>query len=352
MALHDPNHLKHLILPAALALQIFSCRVLLAQEQRQTEFLSFISQNDLYQPALKSDKDFTNGLLLEYGAPILQRLGGGWIGFELENSEQEYSLALVQEMFTPENVLISAVDSTDRPYSGLLYLQLKANSNRLPAGRRLSSRLSIGLQGPGALAKETQSGIHGLIDNDIPQGWDNQIGHGLLLDYELRYQHLITPTLTYMESSLEGTGHIGTMRNFIRLGVLNRIGWFNSSFQNFGGLRNPKQPVDQKIRVEKSGGGSRRVYVNRRWQAYLVADAYLSYVLYDGTAAGSLIPFEESVYLLDGGQIINFSGATRLGIELSYGMIQIHYLWQVTGYRVSGSDLAGWGQFRLVVSFQ
>ena len=352
MALHDPNHLKHRILLVALALPIFSCRPLLAQEQQQTEFLSFISQNDLYQPALKSDKDFTNGLAIEYGGNALKNWGGSWLGIELDHSQQEYALALAQEMFTPENVLMSEVDSTDRPYSGLLYLQLKANSNRLRAGRRLSSRLSIGLQGPGALAKETQSWIHELIDNDIPQGWDNQIGHGLLLDYELRYQQLITPTLTYLESSLEATGHLGTMRNFLRLGVLNRIGWFNSSFQNFGGLRNPNQQADQEIRVERKGGGSRRVFVNRRWQAYLVADAYLNYVLYDGTAAGSLIPFEESVYLLDGGQITNFSGATRLGIELSYGIFQIHYLWQVTGYRVSGSDLAGWGQFRLVVSFQ
>jgi hypothetical protein len=316
----------------------------------QTEYVSFVSQNDLYQPALKADKDFTNGLSVVYGGSFIRKTGGQFIGIAMSESFNEYSLGLVQEMFTPEDIRNPELDTTDRPYSGLLHLDLTAISNRLRKGQRLVSRLSLGIQGPASLAKETQSWVHGFTNNYVPAGWDNQIGNGLLLDYEIRYQHLVSPSATYLESSVQVIAHAGTMRNFLQAGILNRIGWFNSSFINFGGLRNRNTKTDQIIKVETGKGRHRRVFVNRKWQAYLIADADISYVLYDGTVSGSLVPFESSLYTLEWDQITRFSGATRLGIDLSYGAVQLQYAWRVTGYRVQGSDLTGWGQFRLVVS--
>lgn len=331
-----------------------SCFYLKAQRDSlfgQVEFLSFISQNDLYQPAptLKSDKDFTNGLSITYGGGVLKKMGGSLIGIELRQSSQEYSLGLAQEMFTPEDIQNPEVDSTDRPYSGLLYLAFTANSNQLLKGRKLVSKLSLGVQGPAAQAKETQSWVHGFTNNYIPAGWDNQIGNGLLLDYELIYQHLVSPQFTYWESSLQAKGHIGTVRNYFEASTVNRIGWFNSSFANFGGLRRKDQD-DMEISVKRDGKRGRNVYVNRKWQAYLIADAYITFVLYDGTVSGSLIPFQDSPYLLDANDITHFSGGTRLGADVSYGSVQLQYVWRITGYRVHGTNLVGWGQFRLVVS--
>ena len=317
---------------------------------QQIEFLAFISQNDLYQPALKADKDFTNGLAITYGGAFLRRLGGEWLGIEQAHSQNEYALSLAQEMFTPEDIRNPDLDTTDRPYSGLLYLDFVANSNQLLRGRKLVSRLSLGVQGPASLAKETQSWVHGFTNNYVPAGWDNQIGNGLMIDYEISYQHLVSPNFTHLESSLKATGHAGTIRNFLQLGIVNRIGWFNSSFANFGGLRNRNIEGREGVRVNTKAGKGRTVHVNRHWQAYLIADADVSFVLYDGTVSGSLIPFESSLYTLDWNQITRFSGATRLGIDLSYGAVQIQYAWRVTGYRVQGSDLTGWGQFRLAVS--
>ena len=318
--------------------------------RKQVEFITFISQNDLYQPALKADKDFTNGLSVVYGGPFLERIGCAWLGIELSESQNEYSLGIIQEMYTPEDIRNPELDTTDRPYSGLLHLDFTANSNQLLRGRKTVSKLSVGVQGPASLAKEIQSWVHGFTDNYVPAGWDNQIGNGLVLDYEFRYQHLVSPNATYLESSLRGIGHVGTIRNFFQAGLLNRIGWFNSSFSNFGGLRNRSMDVNQEIKVKRRRGKGRTVHVNRKWQAYLIADADITFVLYDGTVSGSLVPFEESLYLLEWDAITRWSGATRLGIDLSYGAVQLQYAWRVTGYRVQGSDLAGWGQFRLVVS--
>lgn len=344
------GYLKTLLLFGFVSFTVPVLRAQVDTNWVQTEFLSFISQNDLYQPALKADKDFTNGLAIVYGGSFLKKLGGEWLGIEMAESQNEYSLGLVQEMYTPEDIRNPDLDTTDRPYSGLLHFDFTANSNQLLRGRKIVSTLSIGVQGPASLAKETQSWVHGFTDNYVPAGWDNQIGNGLVLDYEFSYQHLISPGSTYLESSLQGIGHVGTIRNYLQLGIVNRIGWFNSSFSNFGGLRNRKEKVSEEIRVNRERGRGRTVYVSRKWQAYLIADADIAYVLYDGTVSGSLVPFEESLYLLEWDAITRFSGATRLGIDLSYGSIQLQYTWFVTGYRVQGSDLAGWGQFRLVVS--
>ncbi len=315
----------------------------------QVEFLSFISQNDLYQPALKSDKDFTNGLSISYAGSWLKNLGGEFLGIELKQAKNEYSLGIFQEMFTPEDIRTSEIDTNDRPYSGLLYLALTANSNQLLKGRKLVSKFSIGVQGPAALARETQSWVHGFTNNYIPAGWDNQIGNGLMLDYELMYQHLVSPQFTYLESSIQGRGHVGTIRNYLEIGMVNRIGWFNSSFANFGGIFNTRSHT-KELEVVRTGKPGRRVFINRSWQAYIIADAYLTYVLYDGTVSGSLLPFSSSPYLLEADQITRFSGGTRLGIDLSFRSVQLQYSWRVSGYRVKGSDLTGWGQFRLILS--
>ncbi len=40
------------------------------------------------------------------------------------------------------------------------------------------------------------------------------------------------------------------------------------------------------------------------------------------------------LYLLDPDGITHLSGGTRLGVDVSYGSVQLQYAWRITGYRV------------------
>lgn len=319
----------------------------LPSDFEQATFLEFTSQNDLYQLALKADKDFTNGLTLRLGHASMGNWGSKYLDF-WSVGVSEYALQLSQEMYTPEDIRNPEVDSSDRPYSGLLYLTFQSNNTNWIRGERVQSELQVGLQGPIAGAKQTQNWLHANTNNWLVAGWDNQIGNGLILDYRLTYQRLLSKRTTYFESSYSGTINVGTLRNFAHVGLHNRLGFFNTSFANFGGVQNRTQNSDIE-RVVESARGTRKVFLNRTWQAYLIGDIGLTLIAYDGTVQGSLVPFESSVYRLTAEQLRHFSGITRIGFSLAYGRTQLTYAWVVTGYQIQYSDLIGWGEFRLVV---
>ncbi|KAB2810394.1 lipid A deacylase LpxR family protein [Phaeocystidibacter luteus] len=335
------------ILAVLLLLPLFGSGQMVDTSFRQASFVEFSSENDLYQIALKADKEFTNGLSLRVGDQAFRNLGTRWLAIPMKSGVREYAWSISQDMYTPEDIRNTEVDTTDRPYCGLLYLTFSAYSTDWNKGRRWTSELQVGIQGPAAGAKQTQNWLHSNTNNWIVEGWDNQIGNGLLLDYRISVQDIITKNISYLESSTFATLQVGTMRNFVAVGLQNKIGWFNSSYANFGGLQNRNQPRNQEV---KASNGDRTVFLNRPWQAYLVADIGVSTIFYDGTTQGSLIPFEESVYTLDPAQITRFNAISRLGISLSYGRTQLSYLWVVTGYQVRYSNLIGWGEFRLSVS--
>ena len=88
----------------------------------QNRFFSISSENDIYQYYLQSDKNFTNGLQVEFSHDVFDIKAMNWllIGFRKPTVNQ-FSLSLSQDIHTPEDPTKVEVDSTDRPYAGLLY---------------------------------------------------------------------------------------------------------------------------------------------------------------------------------------------------------------------------------------
>lgn len=317
---------------------------------RQASFLQFNSQNDLYQLALKADKDFTNGVAIRFGHPNLRKWGTNWLAVPLANGISEYAWGISQEMYTPENIRTTEVVVGDRPYSGLLYLTFGAYTYNARRTIRVSSELKMGVQGPMSGAGPTQSWIHANTNNYVPAGWENQIGNGLVLDYAFMYRQLMSPGLSYLESSFFGSAQVGTIHNHATVGIQNRIGWFNSSFSNFKGVQNRNSSVNAIQLQTNARGRQRTVFENRSFQAYLQADFGFTVMVYDGTVQGSLIPFESSIYTLNTEALHPYSGFTRLGFLFSYGRTSLSYAWVVTGYQVEYSDLVGWGELKVSLS--
>lgn len=133
-----------------------------------------------------TDYLYTNGVKLSWTSPDLEglidnnRLGSwayalcGLLPFVGEPEfKRSASLSIGQNMYTPEDTERTELSVGDRPYAGLTYLEmgLHGKSNR----RMHSWALILGAVGPHSYAEDTQRVIHEWKDEDVPQGWPNQL---------------------------------------------------------------------------------------------------------------------------------------------------------------------------------
>lgn len=87
-------------------------------------------------------------------------------------------------MYTPRNTSIQALIVDDRPYTGWTYLSAALHSKNMDLLNTFE--LSLGIVGPASQAEEVQTRVHELIDDQDPQGRDNQLKNepGLMLVWQ------------------------------------------------------------------------------------------------------------------------------------------------------------------------
>jgi lipid A 3-O-deacylase len=84
-----------------------------------------------------------------------------------------------QLMYTPNDISVRAPQPWDRPWAGLLYYE-KTWTLLSPDQRQLTIlSTEFGVTGRASLSEQSQKLVHRILDRDLPQGWDNQIGGSL-----------------------------------------------------------------------------------------------------------------------------------------------------------------------------
>ncbi len=94
------------------------------------------------------------------------------------------SLSLGQEIYTPENTQIRALQKDDRPYAGFLYGSVGLHAK---TGKRLDTlELTLGVVGPWSMAETAQNGIHRMRQIDTAKGWEHQLHNepGMMVTWE------------------------------------------------------------------------------------------------------------------------------------------------------------------------
>jgi hypothetical protein len=329
----------------------------------QIRFLSVVSQNDLYKAFNRSDKYFTNGIHIQYGDKALNNKVSRFLLFHpLKESKSHFALAFGQDIYTPLNVYLHSVDSSDIPYSGTLYFTYSRQSNNHKKGIKLESKLFLGLQGPAAGADDAQLWFHEFSNDPIPKGWHNQIANGLILDYEVNYERLLPIISKHLEFTTNALAHVGTFQNFVQVGVGMKVGLFNYSFSSFGGMPNSFAKSgtyttgdirwSKKKKHDKKGKEKyRKTAINSTWQVYGFTSINAGVMFYDGSVQGSLIPFEESPYLYSHSDYQKANGNFEFGLTLSYKNLLLQ-LKRVTKRDVyKGTGTYGWGEIKGVFSF-
>jgi len=128
-----------------------------------------------------SDKRYTHGTTLGVitndikekleNIPVLNQLGKSIYG----------SFQLNQDIYTPDEIENVTPLPDEHPYSGELNLilglhgknNIQACCHKIPS--LFSLELSLGATGKYSLAKNAQTEVHRLTNNDIPLGWDSQL---------------------------------------------------------------------------------------------------------------------------------------------------------------------------------
>lgn len=252
----------------------------------QLKFIRFGSQNDLYQRKNQSDKYFSVGTTIELRHPVFNNIVTQNLLLGLKNSvANEYGVEIEQLGFTPTKIGLPAINPADRPYAGLLYANFYRISSNLKRGLRIRSSLKIGVMGPASGMEQLQKFVHRVIGDTEPVGWETQIGNSLMLDYTFKITQELPINLSYLEVNAAADAELGSIFNLLGVGMEFKLGLLN----NFDLHSNPHSRVANLNMLSRT---------ERKFQLYAFLQPRVSYVIYDGTVSGGLIPLQESPHTL------------------------------------------------------
>jgi hypothetical protein len=201
-------------------------------------------------------------------------------------------------LFTPVDIESPSVNTQDRPYASLFFLN-STEQHILPSHKlSIKSGLTVGILGL-ELAGKLQSEIHSAIGNSKPRGWNHQISSGgeLTLKYSVGFQRALHQRAypNGLAQELNWTGKLdlgfttgaGVGFNW-RFGRINTPWWsFNphqSDYVNFGANIAPTSRATLRVR-----------------ERYIYAGGNLNYNVYNAFVQGQ---FRHSDHTVDRDDII------------------------------------------------
>jgi hypothetical protein len=190
---------------------------------------SVLFENDIFY---HTDRDYTNGVQLAWTTPPSETWDWAtatarWLPFFAQEGDVRTSYSLGQNIYTPSNLKLSDPDPTDRPYAGFLYLGLGVTDETPTQLDQM--QLEIGMVGPDSLAQESQTFVHRIINDEIPQGWSYQLRN------EPAFVLIDEKTWRTFESgkilgfSFDVDPHVGaavgTVYDYVNAGAMGRFGF-------------------------------------------------------------------------------------------------------------------------------
>src|SRR6202012_5563035 len=125
----------------------------------------------------------------------------------------------------------------------------------------LQTELVLGVIGPLALDKQTQSLAHKIGDFQTPRGWGNQFANDLLLNVNFTAETQLVTLGSFVNIIGGAQAYVGTMQNSAALYPLILVGKMNPYFQGF---------LRQYSSLEKVNG-------RQQWQLYFYAKPELQW---------------------------------------------------------------------------
>ena len=289
--------------------------------------------NDLFQKHQKSDKYFSASFAAKVSHEVFDTKIARKVLFAKNNENSLFTLGIRQNGFTPENLTIAKVDSSDRPYAGTLTLSYLQTSEITRLHLKYLTALRLGVAGPLARIENVQTTIHTMTGSKTPQGWNNQIGNALIIQYAGMVQKDFLHQQKHLRLGIGGYGEFGSFFNYMIAFVNLKAGWFHQDYMNF-----------DKVQYRANANMS-------KWQLYLNLYATESYVFYDGSLQGGLLPFKDSPYTMTWNDYEHNIPQLGFSITASYKNIQCQYWNVIEVDRYTAKDVFAFGAIGLFIPF-
>lgn len=301
-----------------IVIQTFSQNDSVISKISDRRFFSYTYSNDFFN---ETDRYYTQGINPTLVLPVFRKLPLMKILPKLSNAVSQFGLTGVQDCFTPASIRRDTILKGDRPFAAIMYLGHFTVSNREEKKQRLTSEIDLGMIGPCAVCEEEQKGIHKMLVNIQPLGWQYQISNDVLLNYRMRYeQNLFSRKIIDLTGLAEF--NVGTIYDNASIGANLRLGKMQSYFAT--------------NRTKKI-------------QFYGFAQGWTKGVAYNGTMQGGL--FSTSINTLSANEIEHIVLRGSLGICLSYKKIYLEYTRTFITPEVRNWYAHGWGHINISFYF-
>ena len=298
-------------------------------EKSPPQYLRLDIDNDALIPRDKTDRYFSSGLKLDYltmpnphKAPWVSKIFP-----KLDKANNYFGYTIAMNMYTPANKTEN-LPVGDRPYCGWAYVGLVGISNDYIKATRFSTEYSLGAIGPISQQEYIQSKFHDLIGRPQAKGWKNQIAN----DIAINLSFVGEKRLTQPSDNLDIVGvletNIGTVNNYMGVGGLIRVGWFEDYFRNI---------------MQVKGRSVWQMFVFTRPVVRLVADNSL--------LQGGIFTYHNSPYVIAKDDLSRVYMNAELGYGVTYRNFNVTYSQNIRTPEFKDAKNMYWGAMTFAYGF-
>ncbi|MDR6562110.1 MULTISPECIES: lipid A deacylase LpxR family protein [unclassified Arcicella] len=215
-----------------------------------------------------------------------------------------FGWGFAQLMVTPRDITKTEFQPDDYPFAGSLYITHTLYSYNPVKKYDFQTEIIAGVRGPAALAKQTQTLMHRIINDKIPRGWDNQLDNTAIFNINFTAEKEVFHFQKFIEVMAGGRATLGNMLNSVTVYPMVRIGKFSPYFQGF---------------LNQYGSKSSSF---KKFQAYFIFKPEASYILTNKLMNGEVNNSKTDVYQ---NSIRNWFAEISYGAVITKGNFGISY---------------------------
>lgn len=258
-------------------------------------YFRFHYDNDYFA---RSDKYYSQGITLDFVHPSLKKNPLTKLLWKPFITNPQYGVSINLFGYTPTTTASNEILYGDRPFNANLSLKTLLIQSDSVYHQHISTSFSVGIMGPAALGKEIHVGIHRLLKNEPPLGWQHQIQNDIIINYQIVYEKQVLILSNYFLLNAVAEVRAGTLNNKLSGGLNFMAGKFTKRFL----------PVTNKKRVE----------------LYLYGQSKFSLIGYDASLQGGIFN-KKSVYTISTDDISRVTVQTDAGLILNLKNFYLSY---------------------------
>jgi lipid A 3-O-deacylase len=269
---------------------------------KNNQYLRLNIENDMLVWRERTDRYFTSGIRFDYLKYDKNNKSSRFkdVMPKLHNGENYFGMSLASNMYTPKNRSTEAIVLGDRPYAGWAYVGYTGISNSKSKATRLKTEYSLGALGPITQQEKMQAAVHERWNRPMSRGWKNQILNDIAANVSFSIEKRVIKPLEYLDILGLVEANIGTVTNYMGLGALVRVGWFEDYFDNVMPLKTSKD-----------------------WQVFVFTRPTVRVMTDNSLLQGGVFNYEKSPYVIPRDDLKHVYMDIAFGYSLTYRSFNI-----------------------------